>query len=118
MQKLATRRGGKCLSKRYINTDTKLKWQCAKNHTWENTPYHIKTGQWCPTCSHINTANKLRSDIKEMSKLAARRKGKCLSKKYINTGTKLRWQCAKKHEWLATPDSIKRGSWCPKCSKN
>ena len=38
MQLLANKRGGKCLSKVYIDGQTKLEWQCADEHTWRTTP--------------------------------------------------------------------------------
>jgi len=34
---------------------------------------------------------------------------------YINVKTKLKWQCERRHIWMATPDNIKSGRWCPKC---
>lgn len=43
-------------------------------------------------------------------------KGKCLSTVYVNGVTKLRWQCAEKHEWEAQPSSIQQGHWCPTCA--
>ena len=113
MQELANDRGGKCLSKKYINTDTKLKWQCEKGHQWENTPYHIKAGQWCPVCGHIESANKRRGNIEQMQELATKFGGKCLSIIYVNTDSKLIWQCSEGHKWGARPDSIKQGQWCP-----
>jgi len=33
----------------------------------------------------------------------------------ISSNTKLRWRCAKGHEWKALYSSIKQGSWCPIC---
>lgn len=115
MRKIATKRGGKCLSKKYINTDTKLKWECKMGHTWKNTPYHIKAGQWCPVCSSIAGAYKLRGNIEQMQELAFRRGGKCISKIYVNSRTKLGWECAEGHIWKMNPDSIMQGQWCPKC---
>lgn len=50
-----------------------------------------------------------------MVKLAAIKNGKCLSDSYTNCDTKLTWQCEKGHVWQASPDSIKRTSWCPCC---
>ena len=50
MQDIAKSRGGKCLSKKYINTRTKLKWKCAEGHIWKAVPYAVKQGGWCPTC--------------------------------------------------------------------
>ena len=54
--------------------------------------------------------------IEEMQRIAAERGGKCLSSKYINSNTKLQWQCKEGHEWEAIPASVKRGHWCPFCS--
>jgi hypothetical protein len=51
MQKIAEERNGKCLSKEYINSDTKLEWMCSEGHTWEQSSRLIKNrGTWCPHC--------------------------------------------------------------------
>jgi len=119
MQDLAKKRGGICLSKEYIDTDTKLKWQCMEGHIWEATPYHIKNREsWCPKCGVIRTANLKRKTIEEMQELARKKDGKCLSKNYIHTHSKLTWQCKEGHVWDATSHMIKRGTWCPTCAKN
>ena len=113
MQKLAESRKGKCLSKKYVGALNKLKWQCAEGHTWEARPHSVKEGHWCPTCNCNNT----KLTIEEMQKLAERREGKCLSKKYVNAHTKLKWKCAKGHIWEAKPYSVKQiGTWCPYCA--
>lgn len=112
MQKLATSRGGKCLSKIYVNNHQKLKWECKKGHQWEAKPNDIKSGHWCPHCAGMAPLT-----IDEMEKIAESRGGKCLSKKYINGYTKLKWQCKNGHTWLASPSNIKTGGyWCPFCS--
>jgi len=111
MQKIATSMGGKCLSKKYINNRTKLKWQCRKGHVWETTPMIVKNGAWCPYCS-----GNARLNIHEMQRIAKKRGGRCVSEKYINANTKLKWQCRKGHIWEAIPNSVRRGSWCPKCA--
>jgi hypothetical protein len=110
LQKIAESHGGKCLSKDYINMRTKLKWQCKMNHVWKATPYPIKKGTWCPTCSRIKYS------IEDMQKIAAERGGKCLSEKYENSEENLTWQCAEGHTWEARPKNIKKGTWCPKCN--
>lgn len=113
MQDVATSRDGKCLSEDYINSETKLHWQCKKGHEWWATPHAVKVGKtWCPICG-----GSFRLDLKQMQKLAESRGGKCLSEKYINTKTKLLWQCAEGHEWEAQPsDIITKKSWCPYCA--
>ena len=115
MQKIAKKYDGKCLSKKYINNSTKLKWKCVKGHTWMSTPSSIRNLKtWCPTCSK----NK-KLTIEEMGKLAKRKKGKCLSKKYLGAHKKLKWQCSENHTWMTTPNHIKHSkTWCPKCYEN
>ena len=112
MQKIAADREGMCLSKEYINSKSKIRWQCKNGHQWEATPGDIKQGYWCPGCAGMQ-----KGTIEGMQKIAKETGGKCLSKKYINSNTKLTWQCKNGHEWKATPGSIKQGSWCPACAK-
>ncbi len=112
MQVLAKSRGGKCLSKEYVNSQTKLLWECDKGHRWLTTPSTIKlTKNWCPYC-----AKNARLTIEEMQVIAQNRGGKCLSKKYVNSVTKLQWECKKGHRWESAPNTIKNGSWCPHCT--
>lgn len=61
--------------------------------------------------------NKL--SIDDMRKIAKERGGECLSRKYINIKTKIKWRCKEGHEWEATPNNIKNNhSWCPYCRGN
>ena len=117
MYKLAENRGGKCLSNKYINNCTKLQWQCKEGHVWNSTPSSIKNGSWCTICSIKHVADKQKLTIEEMQEIAESREGKCLSKEYINTRTKLQWKCKEGHIWLALSCNIKKGSWCPICSR-
>ncbi len=115
MQSIAESRGGKCLSKKYVNSLTHLTWQCEKGHTWNAQPGNVKIGTWCVICANM-AKHKARLTIEEMNQLAMSRNGKCLSPKYINQDTKLTWQCEKGHTWSATPSLVKRGSWCKVCA--
>lgn len=113
MRELAKSKGGKCLSDVYVNSLTKLLWQCDQGHKWEAVPSSVKSRSWCPKCAGLE-----RGTIEEMKLLAAAKGGKCLSTKYVNSKTKLRWQCVEGHQFNTTPGSIiNRDSWCPKCSK-
>ena len=112
IQALAIQRGGRCLSKRYVNNETHLTWVCAKGHTWRAKPANVQTGTWCPFCVGQHQT------IQDMRRLAESRGGKCLSKSYVRQNSKLLWQCKDGHQWKAVPNSIKNGNWCPKCSIN
>lgn len=109
MIKLANIKNGKCISCEYINSQTKLKWQCEKGHIWEAKPNKIIQGKWCPYCAGFHKT------IKNMQMYAKKKKGKCISQKYIDAHTRLIWECEFGHQWDATPANILRGYWCPYC---
>jgi hypothetical protein len=114
MRQLAEKRGGRCLSSTYLNTNTKLLWECSKGHQWQAVPRHVKRGSWCPYC-----AGTMPGTIEEMRELARQHGGKCLSDTYMNVNIKLKWQCAEGHKpWEATPSDIKSDKWCPDCAGN
>lgn len=112
---IAKENNGKCLSVNYINCKTKLTFQCQFGHIWEAKPHDIKYSKtWCPVCS-----NSIKLTIEEMQEIAKERNGKCLSTEYINSHSKLLWECEKGHQWLAKPYLIKNvKNWCPICKKS
>lgn len=116
MVELAQERGGACLSTEYVNSLKKLEWRCGDGHIWKAAPNKIVSGQWCPTCRRREAHESLKIGLGPMYKAAEERGGQCLSTTYENNRSKLRWRCAKGHEWEAIPDSIKRGTWCPHCA--
>ena len=119
MQKIAKEQGGECLSMEYVNSKTKLEWKCAKGHRWWADANSIRRGYWCHDCGRERTVKSRKLTIELMRDLARQRGGKCLSEDYVNSKTKLQWQCAQGHRWWAIPESIKnQGSWCKKCSRN
>ena len=110
MQEIAAELGGRCLSDKYENSTTMLRWECREGHIWEETPDVIMHGNWCPECARAKLLT-----IEGMQEIAFERGGKCLSDTYINSTTKLTWECSKGHTWEASPQSIRRGGWCPDC---
>ena len=118
LKDIAKDKEGECLSSKYINQKTSLKWGCKKGHIWMAQPGNIKSGKWCPKCSYEYRASLRRGNIEEMQKIAESRGGKCLSEKFVNVDTKLKWECKRGHIWEAVPSSIKRGSWCARCVRS
>lgn len=112
-KKIAKQHRGQLLSNEYINSDAKLRWKCDKGHIFFKDLYHIKNrNQWCPKCSKRPPI-----DLKLLKKFAKKRGGKCLSTAYINSETKMLWECSMGHQWEAHFNGMKGGKWCPKCSK-
>ena len=110
MHDIAKKRGGKCLSSTYVNSKTKLIWECSQGHQWKAASRKIMRGIWCPAC-----AGNKKLSIDDMHYIAKERGGKCLSNTYTNNKTKLIWECSEGHQWKATPKNIKLGTWCPVC---
>jgi hypothetical protein len=111
MKVVARSRGGLCRSDEYVNSNSKLLWQCGKGHGWSAAPVDVCAGSWCPVC-----AKNRKLTLRELRSLAARNGGRCLSQRYRNSAIPLRWQCARGHRWQAPPRRVKRGSWCPQCA--
>ena len=69
-----------------------------------------------PTSLKIDLKNYFSPDkMHELQKVAKEKGGKCVSQVYLGARENLFWECAKGHRWEATPDNVKRGTWCPDC---
>lgn len=112
-KRIAVMRGGECLSEEYKNNNLPLLWRCNKDGTeWPASLNKVKdASQWCPTC-----AGNLPLTLDEAKQIAVTRGGICLSVKYSNIETPLKWQCGKcGNSWEASLKNIKNGKWCPYC---
>lgn len=113
MHKLAESKGGKCLSIKYINSHTPLKWQCKEGHQWESKPLNVRnSGHWCHECSGVKKLT-----IKDIHQLAESRGGKCLSNEYQNINSIIKWECKEGHQWESKAHNVRYGNWCSTCSK-
>jgi hypothetical protein len=106
----AESKGGKCISKEYINRKTKLDWECEFGHIWKARFRGNKT-TWCP---HCNKNAKL--VLQDCVNYAALYGGYCLSIEYISSRTKMIWQCKRGHVWYGKFGLMKcMEQWCEKC---
>lgn len=114
MQELASQRGGRCLSTAYFNNNTPLTWECQAGHTWSAVPGSIQQGSWCPKC-----AGKFQGQeaLQQLRNIAETRGGQCLAENYSIGKEKLPWRCAEGHEWKASANDVRSGSWCPECAR-
>ena len=48
--------------------------------------------------------------------MAQKKGGELISKVFLGTEFPLEFKCSKGHIWKVTPERIKYGSWCRKCS--
>jgi hypothetical protein len=113
-QLIAKKLGGELLSKKYIDSETPLRWKCGKGHIWSKAPQSIRSGVWCPVCSEENRKLK----IEDLQDLAAKLEGELLTKEYAFSHIKMEWLCKRGHTWMASANNIKRGGWCPTCNND
>lgn len=115
MNEIARERGGLCLSRRYVNKSTKLRWRCLEGHVWDAHPSSVLQGSWCPVC-RLFGRRFARLSIEDMRATAVERGGECLSATYRGCSVHLGWRCALGHTWRARPMHVRKGSWCPVCA--
>ena len=113
LKQLAIDRGGILISNTYKNNREKLEWECSKKHRWYAHANNIKdSGTWCYECN-----GNIPLTIDDFKEIAIKNGGLLVSSDYSGINTKLLWECSKKHQWYATPFSIKyTRTWCPECA--
>ncbi len=117
VQAIAGDKGGRCLSTKYVNSFTHLRFRCAEGHEWDTTAATVKRGNWCPACANeTRTGGEKARAFAHVQKIARERGGLCLSTEYVNCRTHLRFRCAEGHEWEAIASSVQQGRWCPACA--
>lgn len=111
IMEIAEAKGGKCLSKEYLNKDAHLIFSCGEGHIWSATPHNIKHGNWCNRC-----IRQFRT-IEDIKELAKERGGACISENFLGMNQDLSFVCEKGHAWDSSPGNlIYQGQWCLKCA--
>ncbi len=116
LQRIARARAGECLSPRLPARGQKARWRCQFGHEWTSLPTVVVNGHWCPECGRFSSHDRHRLTIEKLRQTAIERGGRCLSKKYVNSDDKLRWECAQGHRWTGRVGNIRQGSRCPRCA--
>lgn len=105
---------GELLTNKYVDNKQVLSVKCLKCRAiWNPRLHDILRGYWCPSCAGVK-----RLTISDAHLEAEKNGGKCISKKYINNRTKMKWQCKHGHIWEAKLNHIRNhNSWCPECKR-
>lgn len=120
-QEYAISKNGICLSseQEYSNLNSLLKFDCKIHGEFHLKVSSLRAGSWCPRCGNERIRESLRKkDGLEVAEMIIKKMGgKCLSKEYIDSKTKLRVKCnVKEHpEWEINLANLQSGKWCPKC---
>jgi hypothetical protein len=114
LQKVAKAKGGQCVSTEYTSSQLRYRFRCARGHEWDMDFHRAMHGSWCMECRHEDRRERT---LKELQRIAHERGGKCLSIMFIAVNLKLQWECHRGHQWSAISTNVRRGHWCPTCSK-
>jgi hypothetical protein len=116
-QVLAAEKGGRCLATENFTIKTQVAWECAAGHQWETPFYVVRRGNWCGRCGSVEAGKALRGDNLRIGReIAAERGGECLAEENFAVAERVRWRCAKGHEWRARFSNVSHGGrWCPWC---
>jgi hypothetical protein len=114
-RQFAESKNGKCLSDTYINSKTKLFYECKNGHQFFTLPSNTIKGHWCQRCA----APELQAErLNEIKKIAKNHGGECLSERYVNIKTKMQFKCKEEHVWWTVPSLIKNNNWCKRCASS
>jgi G:T-mismatch repair DNA endonuclease (very short patch repair protein) len=105
--------GYKLISEEYINSATKLLYECPNGHKHSIKWDHWRDGARCPYCAGNNTPT-----IEEIAKRIALEGYKLLSAVYINNKTPLQVLCPKGHKYEVVMSNWVSGHRCPHCAHN
>ena len=84
-------------------------------HEWNTTPSMLLKGSGCISCAGLKKKT-TEEFIEQLAKISPFIE---VQGEYSNTNTKIKVRSAKcGHSWYATPNSLLRGSNCPKCAGN
>lgn len=116
LRTMAQKKGGDCLSVKYLTSHSKYQWKCHDGHEWEATYGSIRDGRWCPTCSNKKKSEKTFQKLKDIVKSKG---GLMLSDNYTRTDAKYNFECINGHRFIKSATNILyQGGWCNTCSKN
>lgn len=103
------------LEKQYINSKIKMKYQCICGNISEIDFNKFKVGRRCKKCSKDRVSSKLRLSYKDVKKYFKDNDCLLLEKQYINSHTKMKYQCNCGDISFITFDHFKNGRRCYKC---
>jgi hypothetical protein len=112
-------KGGRLVSKEYIDRHTKYQFRCKGKHLWEATADQVlHKREWCGECRKLAKELKLRG--KERLKwCAAEHGGVMLSTEYVTMKDKYLFRCSEGHEWNMKGGAlVYNNQWCQQCAKN
>ncbi|MBL7914651.1 MAG: hypothetical protein JNL49_06355 [Bacteroidia bacterium] len=116
----ALKHQGECLNTTYKSHVTPIIFKCKEGHTWRTHRKCINDNVWCRICAESRFTDReikalFNPGIEDAKILGRAMNGECKSNYFIDLNAPLRWKCNKGHEWKASYNWVRKGTWCPKC---
>ena len=108
-------RGGKIISKKYIDSATSIEFQCKNSHMSKKNITELRAGKWCKFCNKEGSDKKYYNYYKNIVELNG---GTIISKKYIDSSTPIKYICENGHKTSIITKNLKAGGWCNLCNKD
>lgn len=111
--------GTVCLDERWLGGTHRYRFRCRQGHEWLRAGGNHTKHPACMECfkQQVSARQIKPGNLDKLHELARQRGGVCLSSTYHGTAARYAFRCALGHEWLARPQTIKAGSWCPPCDE-
>ena len=110
--------GYKLLSTKYINSTTKMKFMCDKNHIFLMKWNHFNRGERCSKCNFGHLGNNIRMNIDFIRKEFNKENYSLITKNYIDSHYKLQYICKNGHVGKISWNDWKSGYRCKVCHYN
>jgi hypothetical protein len=109
LQELANEYKGKYIDEvPYVNTHTKVKWECKRGHRFLAETTQVKQKRWCKICRE-------QDKLDELSEIAQKRKGVLISDTYLHSMAAMVWKCEKGHTFVSSENRVRLGKFCIHC---
>ena len=112
---IAEKRGGRCLDGHYKGSKVGHRFECKEGHIWSASAYAVRQGAWCFKCYHSDRGVAARTPLSELDACAKAKGGRLVTRENLGSKVKHEWECENGHRWMAAPNNIQQGSWCPVC---
>jgi hypothetical protein len=123
LKQIASDHGGKLISKNYVDSQTKLEFECSKGHRWKATPSSIiNSGSWCGNQECVNELLALKVRAKSISKMEELLKEKGVGKivsvypREKKQHTLFKLECENGHFFDTDLGRVRNGNWCRHCN--
>lgn len=106
IQILAKKKGGECLSEKYVSRNSKLQWKCKEGHIWETSLTYVKSGSWCRICRCKERDRRLKQIFNESKYKTLREAKNAVKKLKIKTSSEYYIRYNKDKRLPSAPDSF------------